>query len=110
LVEESLAFQGLADQTRILYISPLRALSNDIEKNLQAPLEGINQQLFNAVMPEHGITTAVRTGDTSAWERQKINRKPPHILVSTPESLYILLTSKAGRKVLSSIDLMKYTR
>ncbi len=104
LVEESLDFSGLADETRVLYISPLRALSNDIEKNLQAPLDGINNQLLGAGLPDHGITSAVRTGDTSAWERQKINRKPPHILVSTPESLYILLTSKAGRQVLSTVD------
>ncbi len=104
LVEESLGFGGLADQTRMLYISPLRALSNDIEKNLQVPLQGIDQQLIAAGLPNHGITTAVRTGDTTAWERQKINRNPPHILVSTPESLYILLTSKSGRDVLSSVD------
>ena len=104
LVEESISHGGLADQTRILYISPLRALSNDIEKNLQLPLEGINQQLLNSGLPDHGITTAVRTGDTSAWERQKINRKPPQILVTTPESLYILLTSKSGRNVLSTLD------
>ena len=104
LVEESLNFGGLADQTRVLYISPLRALSNDIEKNLQAPLQGINEQLAATGLPSHSITTAVRTGDTSAWERQKINRKPPHILVSTPESLYILLTSKSGRDVLSTVE------
>ena len=103
LVVESLACAGLDDQTRILYISPLRALSNDIEKNLQAPLKGISTELEKTKLADHGITTAVRTGDTSAWERQKINRKPPHILVSTPESLYILLTSASGRKVLSTI-------
>ena len=103
LVVESLAYGGLDDQTRILYISPLRALSNDIEKNLQAPLTGISAELEKSKQLDHGITTALRTGDTSAWERQKINRKPPHILVSTPESLYILLTSASGRKVLSTI-------
>ena len=104
LVVESLMFGALDDHTRILYISPLRALSNDIEKNLQAPLKGISAELENLKLADHGITTAVRTGDTSAWERQKINRKPPHILVSTPESLYILLTSASGRKVLSTVN------
>ena len=104
LVEDSIQFGGLCEQTQILYISPLRALSNDIEKNLQMPLAGIDQQLMNQGLAGHGIRTAVRTGDTSAWERQKINRKPPDILVSTPESLYIMLTSIAGRKVLSTVN------
>ena len=104
LVVESQTYGALGDETRILYISPLRALSNDIEKNLQEPLAGISAALEEQRLIGHGITTAVRTGDTTAWERQKINRKPPHILVSTPESLYILLTSASGRKVLSTIN------
>lgn len=103
LVVESQARGCLDDRTRIVYISPLRALSNDIEKNLQDPLEGISRELDRSGLPGHGITTAVRTGDTSAWERQKINRKPPHILVTTPESLYILLTSVSGRNLLSTV-------
>ena len=103
LVMESAQSDGLPDQTSVLYISPLRALSNDIEKNLKVPLLGIDRELEKNGFLPHGITTAVRTGDTSAWERQKINRQPPNILVSTPESLYILLTSKSGRNVLSTV-------
>src|SRR5437867_687107 len=81
--------------TRVVYVSPLKALSNDVERNLQAPLRGIAGRAA-APLPE--IRLAVRTGDTPGNERQKMARKPPHILITTPESLYLLLTSdRAGR-------------
>ncbi|HEV8633981.1 MAG TPA: DEAD/DEAH box helicase, partial [Chloroflexota bacterium] len=87
---------GDADRgTRVVYVSPLKALSNDVERNLQAPLRGISRRAA-APLPE--IRVAVRTGDTPGNERQKMARKPPHILITTPESLYLLLTSdRAGR-------------
>lgn len=102
LVVESLE-KGLDDTVYVLYVSPLKALSNDIQKNLQAPLEGIRQQLAAMGLPDPGIRDAVRTGDTSAAERTLMRRHPPHILVTTPESLYILLTSDSGRDMLRGV-------
>ncbi|MBT8136366.1 MAG: DEAD/DEAH box helicase [Gammaproteobacteria bacterium] len=103
LVREGLE-RGLPDETRVLYISPLKALSNDIQKNLQQPLEGIRERLFLKYAPgDVEIRAWVRTGDTPAHERQKAARTPPHILVTTPESVYILLTSKSGREMLSTV-------
>lgn len=96
LAKEALA-GSLQHETRVLYVSPLKALSNDIEKNLQIPLQGIQQQL--AVK----LTSAVRSGDTPQTDRQRMSRKPPHILVTTPESLYILLSSDSGRNLLSTV-------
>lgn len=93
-------------QTSVVYISPLKSLSNDIQRNLEMPLRGIEAHLHelnkhkNPVLQP--IKTAVRTGDTTQSERAKMIKNPPHILVTTPESLYILLTSKSGRKMLSS--------
>ncbi len=101
LVEEALAY-GLDDELRVLYVSPLKALSNDIEKNLEAPLSGICGQLESAGLARLQIRSAVRTGDTSAAERARMKKVPPHILVTTPESLFILLTSDAGRRMLAS--------
>lgn len=95
--------QKLKNETRILYISPLKALSNDIEKNLQTPLQGIRDSLLENGQADAEITTAVRTGDTSQSERNKMRRQAPHILVTTPESLYILLTSESGRKTLATV-------
>ncbi len=89
----------LAEGTQVLYVSPLKALGNDIQKNLQAPLAGIRAR--DAFVPN--ISVMVRTGDTSAAERAKMMRKPPHILVTTPESLYILLTSEGGRGMLRTV-------
>jgi ATP-dependent Lhr-like helicase len=86
-----------------VYISPLKALGNDIERNLQEPLKGITQELLNTGYPEVKIKIAVRTGDTTASERTSMLKIPPHILVTTPESLYLLLTSINGRKMLSSV-------
>ncbi len=94
----------LENKTRVVYISPLKALSNDVQKNLQAPLQGIGEELLAMGQADAGITTAVRTGDTTPYERTKMVKKPPHILVTTPESLFILLTSEGGRKMLSTVE------
>src|SRR5213078_579715 len=102
LVLEGLA-HGLADEVHVLYVSPLKALSNDIRKNLQEPLAGIRSGLLEMGLPDIGIRDAVRTGDTPAAERERMRRMPPHILVTTPESLYILLTSTSGRAMLKSV-------
>ncbi|MGM0631580.1 MAG: DEAD/DEAH box helicase, partial [Pseudomonadota bacterium] len=93
----------LPAQTRVLYISPLKALGNDIQRNLQDPLNGIADELLQQGSAPADITVAVRTGDTPQPERQKMLRNPPHILVTTPESLYLLLTSARGRELLRSI-------
>src|SRR6266481_1651302 len=94
----------LTDRTEILYISPLKALSNDIQKNLEIPLGEIVQLagLRGLLMPE--IRTSVRTGDTLAHERRAMLARPPHILVTTPESLYILLTAAKSREILRTVD------
>ncbi|MDD5580366.1 MAG: DEAD/DEAH box helicase [Methylobacter sp.] len=102
LVQEGLA-SPLPDETRILYISPLKALSNDIHKNLELPLNGIRFELLESGLPDVAIRAQTRTGDTSAAERTAMKRCPPHILVTTPESLYILLTSDSGREMLRSV-------
>src|SRR5580704_2070092 len=80
---------------RILYISPLKALNNDIYRNLQLPLEGVQAAADESGWPLPRIEIAVRTGDTPAAERQRLLRRPPHVLITTPESLHLLLTSKA---------------
>ena len=95
--------RGLTDEVHVLYLSPLKALSNDIQKNLQEPLAGIRDQLLERGIADVPIRDAVRTGDTPAAERQRMAKKPPHILVTTPESLYILLTSESGRRMLGSV-------
>src|SRR5207247_2886882 len=102
LVLQGLA-QGLADEVQVLYVSPLKALSNDIRKNLQEPLAGIRARLAAMALPDPGIRDAVRTGDPPTAERERMRRAPPHILVTTPESLYILLTSDSGRRMLKSV-------
>src|SRR6202045_3375418 len=93
----------LPDATRIVYVSPLKALSNDIRKNLQEPLAGIRALLHETEGREIDVRAEVRTGDTSAAQRQALIKKPPHILVTTPESLYLLLTSESGRRMLSTV-------
>ncbi|MFA5923912.1 MAG: DEAD/DEAH box helicase [Methylococcaceae bacterium] len=104
---DQLVHQGLEsplpDETRILYVSPLKALSNDIHKNLELPLDGIRFALLECGLPDVAIRAQTRTGDTSAAERSAMKRHPPHILVTTPESLYILLTSASGREMLGSV-------
>src|SRR5918911_1603173 len=92
----------LTDETQVVYVSPLKALSNDIQKNLEAPLAGISEALRARGLPEIEIRTWVRTGDTPAAERDRMRRRPPHIVVTTPESLYILLGSESGRAMLAT--------
>ncbi|PHH40997.1 DEAD/DEAH box helicase [Pseudomonas putida] len=94
--------EGLPDATLVVYVSPLKALSNDIRINLQNPLAGITEQLRQTGLPELQITTAVRTGDTPQKDRAAMRKRAPHILVTTPESLYVLLGSESGRKMLGS--------
>ncbi len=93
----------LAESVQILYVSPLKALSNDIEKNLQLPLQGIEHWLAEQGMGQTGIRALVRTGDTTPGEREQMRRHPPQILVTTPESLYLLLTSASGRSMLATV-------
>jgi len=92
----------LPDETQVVYVSPLKALSNDIRKNLQEPLIGIRALLQQANGRTIDVRAEVRTGDTTAAQRQALIKKPPHILVTTPESLYLLLTSESGRRMLST--------
>ena len=92
----------LDDSTHVIYVSPLKALSNDVQRNLQVPLEGIQEELKALDLAEVNIRTLVRTGDTPAAERTAMTKRPPHIVVTTPESLYILLTSEGGRRMLET--------
>ncbi len=94
----------LPDQTIVVYVSPLKALSNDIQRNLAAPLSGIRAQLQSMGLPDVEIRTLVRTGDTPDKERVLMRRRPPHIVVTTPESLYVLLGSESGRTMLATTD------
>jgi ATP-dependent Lhr-like helicase len=94
---------ALPDETAVVYVSPLKALSNDIRANLEEPLAGIRAELVSQGLPDVEIRTAVRTGDTPQRERQQAMRRPPHILVTTPESLYVLLGSLAGRRMLANV-------
>ena len=95
---------NLHDRTEVLYVSPLKALGNDIQKNLEVPLSEILQMAGERglLMPE--IRTAVRTGDTLMHERRAMLKRPPHILVTTPESLYILLTAEKSRAILRDVE------
>ena len=103
---DALLRQGLAgrleNETQVVYVSPLKALSNDIQRNLAAPLAGIREALRAQGLPDVEIRTWVRTGDTPAGERERMRRTPPHIVVTTPESLYILLGSESGRRMLAT--------
>ncbi|HMM56685.1 MAG TPA: DEAD/DEAH box helicase [Rudaea sp.] len=101
LVRRGVAGQ-LADETAIVYVSPLKALSNDVQINLEAPLAGIRDKLFEMGLPDVEIRASVRTGDTPQAERNAMKRRAPHIVVTTPESLYILLGSQSGRAMLAS--------
>ncbi|MFZ5552104.1 MAG: DEAD/DEAH box helicase [Bacteroidota bacterium] len=102
LVEQGLS-TGLQPGIQVVYVSPLKALSNDIEKNLQFPLRGIREKLFEQGFAGVPIEVMVRTGDTPQADRTAMLKHPPHILVTTPESLYILLTTVNGRKALSNV-------
>ncbi|MDH4279364.1 MAG: DEAD/DEAH box helicase, partial [Acidimicrobiia bacterium] len=90
-------------RTRILYISPLRALAVDVEKNLRAPLQGVRLAAQRLGEPFHEPTVALRTGDTSAEERRKLAKDPPDLLITTPESLYLMLTSRV-RETLAGVE------
>ncbi len=98
---DALLRQGpyLPDETRVLYVSPLKALGNDVQKNLQGPLDEIRG--LEVFLPD--VRVLVRSGDTTAKDRASMKRRPPHILVTTPESLYILLTSEGGRRMLRTV-------
>jgi len=89
----------LRDETQVLYVSPLRALSNDVQKNLAGPLAEL--RALDPTLPE--VRVVVRTGDTPQSQRQAMVRRPPHVLVTTPESLYLLLTTGGGRKILRTV-------
>ena len=103
LVRDGLAAGGaLPDETLVVYVSPLKALSNDIHANLERPLAGIAEELARRGLPPVGIRTAVRTGDTTQRERTAQRQRAPHILVTTPESLYVLLSSDSGRRMLAT--------
>ncbi|HKP66143.1 MAG TPA: DEAD/DEAH box helicase, partial [Casimicrobiaceae bacterium] len=101
LVVEGLA-TGLADETTVVYVSPLKALSNDVRKNLELPLAGIRRELAARGLADVDIRTLVRTGDTPQHERASMRRRPPHIVVTTPESLYVMLGSESGRSMLAT--------
>src|SRR5216110_2333316 len=104
---DSLLRQGLdgalRDETQVVYVSPLKALSNDVQKNLSEPLAEIRSTLEAMCLPDVEIRTLVRTGDTPAADRQAMVKRPPHILVTTPESLYLILTSEHARDMLRTV-------
>jgi len=104
---DSLVRQGLSgelrDETQVLYVSPLKALSNDVQKNLAEPLAEIRAGLGAAGLPDVDVRTLLRTGDTPQADRQAMLKQPPHILVTTPESLYLILTSERARDMLRSV-------
>jgi len=93
----------LSEGVQVIYVSPLKALSNDIHRNLEVPLAEIRAAAIEAGLTAPRIRSGVRTGDTPASERQAMIRNPPHILVTTPESLYLLLTSARSREILRSV-------
>jgi ATP-dependent Lhr-like helicase len=95
---------SLTDRVHVVYVSPLKALGNDIQKNLQQPLSEILQLAAEEGMKLPEIRTAVRSGDTPARERQSMVRRPPHILITTPESLFILLTAERSRQALANAE------
>src|SRR3569623_1658657 len=102
LLRQSLAGE-LGNETRVLYVSPLKALSSDVRRNLSVPLAEIGQSAAAAGHELPPLRVMLRTGDTPSSERQAMLKRPPHILVTTPESLYLLLTSLKGREMLRSV-------
>ncbi len=103
LVQEAIK-GGLAQECKVLYLSPLKALASDIKKNLETPLAEIQKELVKKWIKIPEIRAQVRTGDTPSYQRQKISKSPPHILVTTPESLYLMLTSEKGRHALRTVE------
>src|SRR5438094_5295472 len=93
----------LRDEMQVVYVSPLKALSNDVQKNLSEPLAEIRATLAEQGLPDARVRTLVRTGDTPQSERQAMLKQPPHILVTTPESLYLILTSERAREILRPV-------
>src|SRR5215470_12421052 len=100
---DDLVREGVGDEVRVVYVSPLKALSADIHKNLAEPRRGIRELAEAAGLEAPRVTAAVRTGDTTSSERAAMLRKPPHILVTTPESLFLLLTSARSREILKTV-------
>ena len=98
------AGEALEDRTAVVYVSPLKALSTDIHRNLQVPLGEIAELAERGGRPYPEIRTAIRTGDTPTWDREQMVRRPPHIVVTTPESLFILLTAERSRRMLSTAE------
>ena len=99
------AIEGtMTDQIQVVYVSPLKALSNDVRRNLTGPLEEILAKAHDAGLKSNAIRALVRTGDTPAKDRAAMLKKPPHILVTTPESLYLLLTAAGSRKLLRNVN------
>ncbi len=94
----------LSDETSVVYVSPLKALSNDIHRNLEIPLSEISSMARAKGIPLAEIRIAVRTGDTPTWNRQQMLRQPPHVLVTTPESLFILMTADKSRRMLRTTE------
>ena len=93
----------MEDGLQVLYVSPLRALSNDVKKNLDQPLEEIIELVKSKTGKKIDIQVGLRTGDSTASERSRLIKRPPHILVTTPESLYLMLTSEKGRAALKPV-------
>jgi ATP-dependent Lhr-like helicase len=102
-LSELVSTDPLPDETRVLYVSPLRALSGDVQRNLEEPLRQIRQRarVLGHQLPE--VRVAVRTGDTLPRDRERMKRRPPHVLITTPESLYLLLTAPGSRGVLRTV-------
>ncbi|MCW5890703.1 MAG: DEAD/DEAH box helicase [bacterium] len=95
---------ALEDRTYVVYVSPLKALGNDVQKNLATPLAELRARAEAAGTPLPDLRVMVRTGDTPAAERQAMTRRPPHVLITTPESLYILLTAEKSRRFLAGAE------
>ncbi|MFV0445104.1 MAG: DEAD/DEAH box helicase [Planctomycetaceae bacterium] len=94
----------LVDELRVVYVSPLRALSNDMQRNLELPLQGILETAEQRGLTPPRLTVGLRTGDTPSHKRVALVRRPPHIVVTTPESLYLMLTAEKSRQILKSVD------
>ena len=103
LLAEGVDAGGLPDEVRVVYVSPLKALSADIHRNLEEPRRSVREMAEEMGLPAVRITAAVRSGDTPQSERQRMVRTPPHILATTPESLYLLLTARRSREMLRTV-------
>src|SRR5689334_16924612 len=95
---------SLEDRTHVIYVSPLKALSNDVQKNLQQPLNEIADRALNSGLLMPGIRVNVRTGETQMRDRQLMLKRPPHILITTPESLFLLITAERSRAILKDVE------